>query len=58
MGKKRNAYTVLVGKPEGLRPLGRPRHGREDNIKVDFRQIGWGGTFWIHLDHMDSGRFL
>jgi hypothetical protein len=37
MGEKRNGYRVLVGKPEGKRPLGRRRHGLEDNVKVDVR---------------------
>jgi hypothetical protein len=43
MGKKRNAYRVLVGKPEGNRPLGRPRRRWEDNIKMDIRETGWDG---------------
>jgi hypothetical protein len=38
-----------VGKPEGKRPVGRPRHRREDNIKMDLREIGWGGMDWIDL---------
>jgi hypothetical protein len=38
-----------VGKPEGKRPLGRTRHRREDNIKIDLRDIGWGGMDWIDL---------
>jgi hypothetical protein len=38
-----------VGKPEGKRPLERPRHRWEDNIKMDFREIGWGGMDWIDL---------
>jgi hypothetical protein len=37
----RNAYKILVGKPEGKSPLGRPRHRWEDNIKMDLREIGW-----------------
>jgi hypothetical protein len=41
MGEKRNAYTVLVRKPEGKRPLEIPRRSWEDNIKVDLREIGW-----------------
>jgi hypothetical protein len=45
MGKKRNAYMVLVGKPEGKRPLVRPRLRWEDNIKMDLREIG--GMDWI-----------
>jgi hypothetical protein len=36
------AYRILVGKPEGKRPLGRPRRRCEDNIKMDFREVGWG----------------
>jgi hypothetical protein len=46
---KRNAYRILVGKPEGMRPLGRPRRRREDNIKMDVREIGWGAMDWIDL---------
>jgi hypothetical protein len=42
MGERRGAYRALVGKPEGRRPLGRPRHRWEDNIKVDLREVGWG----------------
>jgi hypothetical protein len=48
-GAKRNAHRVLVGKPEGKRQLGRPRHWWEDNIKMDLREIEWGGRNWIHL---------
>jgi hypothetical protein len=46
---KRKAYKILVGKPEGKRPLGRPRHGWVDNIKMDLREIGWDGVDWIDL---------
>jgi hypothetical protein len=49
MGKGRNGYRVLVGKPEGKRPLGRPRHRWENGIKMDLRVTGWGGGGWIHL---------
>jgi hypothetical protein len=49
MGLKRNAYRILVGKPEGKGPLGRPRHRWVDNIKMDLREIGWGGVDWIDL---------
>jgi hypothetical protein len=49
MGEGRNVYRVLVGKPEGKRPLGRPRRRWEDGIKMDLREIGWGGVEWIHL---------
>jgi hypothetical protein len=45
-GAKRNAYGILVGKPEGKRPLGRPRRRWVDNIKMDLREIGWGGIVW------------
>jgi hypothetical protein len=40
--EKRHVYRTLVGKPEGKRPLGRPRRKWEDNIKMDFREKGWG----------------
>jgi hypothetical protein len=43
MGEKRSTCRILVGTPEGKRPLGRPRRRWEDNIKMDFREIGWGG---------------
>jgi hypothetical protein len=43
MGENRNAYRILMGKPEGKRPLGRPRRRWEDNIKMDLRETGWGG---------------
>jgi hypothetical protein len=49
MGENRNSYRILVGKPEGNRPLGRPRRRWKDNIKTDLREIGWGGMDWIHL---------
>jgi hypothetical protein len=49
MGEKRNAYRILVGKPEGRRSLGRPRRRWVDNIKMDLREIGWGGVDWFHL---------
>jgi hypothetical protein len=48
-GKKRNAYRILAGKPEGKRPLGRPRRRWEDNIRMDLREIGKGGMDWIDL---------
>jgi hypothetical protein len=47
MGEKRNAYRLLVGNPEGKRPLGRPRRRRTDNIRMD--QMGWGDVDWIGL---------
>jgi hypothetical protein len=49
LGDKRNAYRILVGKPEGKRPLGRPRRRWVDNIKLDLGEIGWGGMDWINL---------
>jgi hypothetical protein len=42
MGEVRGAYSILVGRPEGRRPLGRPRRRWEDNIKMDLREIGFG----------------
>jgi hypothetical protein len=47
--EKRNAYRILVGKPEGKRPLGRPRYRWENNIRMELREIGWGDISWIHL---------
>jgi hypothetical protein len=49
MGEKRNAYRILVEKPEERRPLGRPRRRWVGNIKIDFRKIGWDGMDWIDL---------
>ncbi|KAJ4446278.1 hypothetical protein ANN_12973 [Periplaneta americana] len=49
MGESRNAYRVLVGKPEGKRPLGRPRRRWEDNIKMDLREVGYDDREWINL---------
>jgi hypothetical protein len=48
MGEVRGAYDILVGRPEGRRPLERPRRRWEDNIKMDFREIGFGDVDWIH----------
>jgi hypothetical protein len=45
----RGVHRVLVGKPEGKRPLGRPRRGWEDNIKMDVQEVGWRGMDWIDL---------
>jgi hypothetical protein len=42
MGEKRNAYRLFVGKPEGKRPLGRPRRGWVNNIMMDLGEVGWG----------------
>ena len=49
MGAKRGLYRVLVGKPEGKRPLGRPRHRWEDNTTMNFQEVGYGGMDWIEL---------
>jgi hypothetical protein len=49
MGETRGAYRALVGKPEGRIPLERPRRRWEDNIKIDLREVGWGGMDWINL---------
>jgi hypothetical protein len=49
MGEKKNACRILVGKPEGKTPLGRPRRWWVDNIKTDLREIGWRGMDWIDL---------
>jgi hypothetical protein len=49
MVAKRNAYKILVGKSEGKRQLGRPRRWWVDNIKIDLREIDWGGLDWIDL---------
>jgi hypothetical protein len=46
---ERNEYRILVGNPEGKRPLGRPRRRWVDNIKMDLREIGWDGMDWIDL---------
>jgi hypothetical protein len=57
--RKRNAYRILVGKPEGKRPLGRPRRRWVDNIKVVLREIGWVGMVSIDLaQYRDQWRFL
>jgi hypothetical protein len=49
MGEKRNAYRLLVGKPEGRRPLGRPRRMWLDNIRMDLVEVGWSDVDWIGL---------
>jgi hypothetical protein len=49
MGEKRKAYRILLGKPEGKRPLGRLRPSWEDNIKMELREIEWSGMDWINL---------
>jgi hypothetical protein len=49
MGEKRNAYRLLLGKPEGKRPLGRSRRRWVDNIRMDLGEMGWGDVDWIGL---------
>jgi hypothetical protein len=56
MGARTNAYRILVGKPEGKRPLERPRRRWVDNIKMDLREVGWDGRDWIDLAQ-DRGRW-
>jgi hypothetical protein len=59
MGEKRKACRLLVGNPEGKRGLGRPRRRWLDNIKIDLREIGWGGMDWIDLaQDIDQWRAL
>jgi hypothetical protein len=53
MGERRGAYRALVGKPEGRRPLGRPRRRWEDNIKMDLRELdggAWTGSIWLRIE--------
>jgi hypothetical protein len=49
MGEKRNAYRLLVGKPEGKRPLGIPRRRWVNKIRMDLGEVGWGDVVWIGL---------
>jgi hypothetical protein len=58
-GEKRNAYRILVGKPEGKRPLGRQRRRWVHNIKMDRREAGWNNMDWIDLsqDRATGGPF-
>jgi ribosome biogenesis protein Nip4 len=56
MGEVRGAYNILVGKPEGRRPLERPRRRWEDNIKMNLREIGFVDVDWIHWVQ-DRGRW-
>jgi hypothetical protein len=48
-GEMRNAYRLLAGKPDGKRPLGRPRRRWVDNIRLDLGEVGWGDVDWIGL---------
>jgi hypothetical protein len=56
MGEKTNAYRLLVGNPEGKRPLGRRRCWWVDNIRMDLVEVGWGDVDWIGMAH-DRGRW-
>jgi hypothetical protein len=47
MGERRGVYRVLVGKPDGKRPLGRPRRRREHNVEIDLQEFGWEIMGWI-----------
>jgi hypothetical protein len=59
LGVKRNAYRILMGKPKGKGPLGIPRRRWVNNIKMDLREIGWGGMVWIELaQDRDNGGLL
>jgi hypothetical protein len=59
MGERRNTYRLLVEKPEGRRPLGRPRRRWLDNIRMDLVEVGWGDVNWIGLaEDRDSWRVL
>jgi len=52
MGERRGVKRVLVGKPEGKRPYGRPRHRLEDNVKMDLQEVGWvswTGLIWLRI---------
>jgi hypothetical protein len=50
MGEEKAVYRALVGKPEGKRPLARPRHRWEDNIKMDLQEVGCGGMDWFRIE--------
>jgi hypothetical protein len=59
MSEGRGAYRILVGRPEGKRPLGRPRRRWENNIKMDLQEVGWGawtGLIWLRIG--TGGRLL
>jgi len=58
MGKGRGVHRVLVGKPEGKRPLGRPIHRWDDNIKMDLREVGGGGDWMELAQNRDRWRAL
>jgi hypothetical protein len=56
MGGMRNANNIVVGKPGGKRPFGRPRSRWKDNARMDFRKIGWEAVDWMHLA-LDKGQW-
>jgi len=58
MGERKGAYCVLVEKPVGKRPLGRPKLMWEDNIKMDVQEVGFGGMDWIFLAQIGTGGVL
>jgi len=58
IGEGRGMHRFLVGKPEGKRPLGRPRRRREDNIKMDLREVGGGGDWMVLAQDRDRWRAL
>jgi hypothetical protein len=59
MGEKRNAYRLLVGKPEGKRPLGRPRRSWVDNIRMNHGEVGWSDVDWFGVaEDRDRWRHL
>jgi hypothetical protein len=51
MGEVRGVFSILIGKPEGRIPLGRPRRRWEDNTKMDLKEMGFGDMHWIYLAH-------
>jgi len=55
MGERNGVYMILVGKPEGERPLGRPRHRWDDNINMDLQEVGCEGMDWIDLAQIRTG---
>ena len=55
VGERRGVYKVLMVKPEGKRPLGRPKRRWEDNIKIDLQEVGCGGMDWIELAQDGTG---
>jgi hypothetical protein len=56
MGKRKGTYRVLGGRPEGRRPLAKPRHRWEDNAKMDLQKVGWTGLTWLRIGA--GGRLL